>query len=119
MEKQGQVEEEDNLINHVSKPSFYQNILTVSNPDSILVLVNKNYALSSDYEPSDLVLPNVLSIDHNQNHTIYLRKEAATHLEKLFEAAKNEADLILLARSGYRSYQTQLSLYDRYVQPNR
>lgn len=118
LEKQGQVEEEDNLINHVSKPSFYQNILTVSNPDSILVLVNKNYALSSDYEPSDLVLANVLSIDHNQNHTIYLRKEAATHLEKLFESAKNEAGLILLARSGYRSYQTQLSLYDRYVQQN-
>ena len=110
--------EENHLLDKVSSPSFYQNILTVSNPDSILVLVNKNYALHSDYEPNDLVLPNVLALDHKQNQNIYLRKEAAIHLEELFEAAQNEAGITLLARSGYRSYETQLSLYDRYVSQN-
>ena len=116
-QKQEQVEEK-HPINYVSKPMFYQNVITVSNPDSMLVLVNKNYALSEDYEPSDLVLPNVLSTDYNQNQNIYLRKEAAIHLEQLFYAAQNEAGLTLLARSGYRSYQTQISLYDRYVSQN-
>lgn len=116
-QKQEQVEEK-HPINYVSKPTFYQNVITVSNPDSMLVLVNKNYALSEDYEPSDLVLPNVLSTDYNQNQNIYLRKEAAMYLEQLFYAAQNEAGLTLLARSGYRSYQTQISLYDRYVSQN-
>ena len=116
-QRQEQVEEK-HPINYVSKPTFYQNVITVSNPDSMLVLVNKNYALSEDYEPSDLVLPNVLSTDYNQNQNIYLRKEAAIHLEQLFYAAQNEAGLTLLARSGYRSYQTQISLYDRYVSQN-
>ena len=110
--------EEKHPINYVSKPTFYQNVIAVSNPDSMLVLVNKNYALNEDYEPSDLVLPNVLSTDYNQNQNIYLRKEAAIHLEQLFYAAQNEAGLTLLARSGYRSYQTQISLYDRYVSQN-
>ena len=116
-QKQEQVEEK-HPINYVSKPMFYQNVITVSNPDSMLVLVNKNYALSEDYEPSDLVLPNVLSTGYNPNQNIYLRKEAAIHLEQLFYAAQNEAGLTLLARSGYRSYQTQISLYDRYVSQN-
>ena len=116
-QKQEQVEEKY-PINYVSKPTFYQNVITVSNPDSMLVLVNKNYALSEDYEPSDLVLPNVLSTGYNPNQNIYLRKEAAIHLEQLFYAAQNEAGLTLLARSGYRSYQTQISLYDRYVSQN-
>ena len=116
-QKQEQVEEK-HPINYVSKPTFYQNVIAVSNPDSMLVLVNKNYALNEDYEPSDLVLPNVLSTGYNPNQNIYLRKEAAIHLEQLFYAAQNEAGLTLLARSGYRSYQTQISLYDRYVSQN-
>ena len=77
--------------------SFYENIITVSNGDSNLVLVNKNYALHSDYEPNDLVLPNVLALDHKQNQNIYLRKEAAIHLEELFSAAEQEAGIIFIS----------------------
>lgn len=98
--------------------SFYENVITVSNGDSKLVLVNKNYALDSSYAPSDLVLPNVLALGHEQNKTIYLREEASQHLEQLFSAAEQEAGLIFLARSGYRSYETQVSLYQRYVYQN-
>ena len=98
--------------------SFYENVITVSNGDSKLVLVNKNYALDSSYAPSDLVLPNVLALGHEQNKTIYLREEASQHLEQLFSAAEQEAGLIFLARSGYRSYETQVSLYQRYVDQN-
>lgn len=98
-----------------SPTSFYKDIVTVSDGDSKLVLVNKNYALDSSYTPTDLVLPNVLAIGHQQNTNIYLRQEAAHQLEQLFSIAEKEAGLIFLARSGYRSYETQVSLYQRYV----
>lgn len=98
-----------------SPSSFYKDIVTVSDGDSKLVLVNKNYALDSNYAPIDLVIPNVLTLGHQQNTSIYLRQEAAQQLEQLFSIAEKEAGLIFLARSGYRSYETQVSLYQRYV----
>lgn len=110
--------EQESLVNESDEEevetSFYENVSTVSNANSELVLVNKNHALDSSYVPNDLVLLNVLGLGRKQNTTIYLRKEAATQLEKLFSAAKQEKSLVLLARSGYRSYQTQEELYRRY-----
>ena len=109
--------EQENLVNESDEevePSFYENIMTVSNANSQLVLINKNHALDSNYVPSDLVLLNVLGLGRKQNTTIYLRQEAAAQLEKLFNAAKQEQSLVLLARSGYRSYKTQEELYQRY-----
>ena len=58
--------------------SFYENIMTVSNPNSELVLVNKNHALDSKYVPSDLVLLDVLGLGRKQNTTIYLRKRGCS-----------------------------------------
>lgn len=114
--------EEEQLAQQQAKldleSSFYENVITVSNGDSKLVLVNKNYALDSSYAPSDLVLPNVLELGNKQNTTVYLREEASQHLEQLFNVAEQEAGLIFLARSGYRSYETQVSLYQRYVEQN-
>lgn len=52
------------------KPGFYENIVTVADGDATLVLVNKNYALDSNYEPYDLVLPNVLTVGGNRNQSI-------------------------------------------------
>ena len=95
---------------------FYENIVEVENPDSLRVLVNKNYRLPADYEPDDLVLLEVpLYNDDVTNEGNYLRKEAADALKALFLAAKKEG-YDLIARSGYRSYATQVALYDRYVE---
>ena len=94
---------------------FYQKIKVVENASDLLVLVNKNYQLPEDYAPKDLVLPNVNFASNPENN--YLRQEAALALEEMFQAASNEG-YKLLARSGYRSYQTQVSLYDRYVAAN-
>lgn len=111
-----QEKEEELLIEDKEiEEEFYENIREVSNINSMQVLVNKNYALDSSYIPNDLVIVNVLGLGGKQNTTIYLCKEAATQLEKLFSAAKQEKSLVLLARSGYRSYQTQEELYQRYV----
>lgn len=98
------------------KTNFYKSIVDVKNPENILVLVNKNYKLNSTYVPNDLVYLNVplYRADIN-NEANYLRKVAADALTSLFNAAKNEKGYKLIARSGYRSYKTQMNLYNNYV----
>ena len=103
-------------LNEDSVPAFYQDIIQVENPDSLSVLVNKNYSLPEDYEPDDLVFLEVPLYNNDKNNEAnYLRKEAADALKELFTAAKKEG-YELIARSGYRSYATQASLYERYVE---
>lgn len=79
----------------------------IQNPENPLVLVNKQFALPSDYTPPDLVRPAVpFSFGNQDIEKSYMRKEAAAALEKLFAGA--EADKIyLFAVSGYRSYNRQ------------
>lgn len=76
-----------------------------------LFLVNRDYVLSSDYVPNDLVKPNV----QMSNSNITMRKEAAAALEQLFQAAKEEMGYTLVAVSGYRSYGQQASIFERKV----
>ncbi|MBM7647893.1 D-alanyl-D-alanine carboxypeptidase [Bacillus ectoiniformans] len=79
----------------------------ITNPENVMALVNKQYALASQYAPADLVRPNVtFSFGDEDIEKSYMRKEAAQALEKLFAAAKQE-DVHLFAVSGYRSYSRQ------------
>lgn len=83
----------------------------IQNPLNVLALVNKEYALPNDYIPEDLVRPSVpYSFGDLDIEKSYLRKEAAEHLEKLFEQAKIEG-IDLFAVSGYRSYERQVGLF--------
>ncbi|HAX73169.1 MAG TPA: D-alanyl-D-alanine carboxypeptidase [Firmicutes bacterium] len=102
------------------KTNFYGDIVTLTNPESTLALVNKNYALPTDYEPTDLVyLENIsLYAPGRNNEANYLRAIAAEALTEMFEVAKQEQGYTLIARSGYRSYETQVGLYSHYVQTN-
>lgn len=89
--------------------------ILVENPENIDVIVNKKRHLPENYVPEDLVpltdVPTVLSNPEvNQ-----LRKVAYEALKDLFTAAKEEG-YELHARSGYRSYYTQASLYASYVE---
>ncbi|WKY47473.1 D-alanyl-D-alanine carboxypeptidase family protein [Eubacteriaceae bacterium ES3] len=83
-----------------SRPANMEQELT-----SMTRLVNKNHSIPASYEPSDLV---VLSLPSTR--TTMMRAEAAAALGNLFAAAKNSG-LTLYCCSGYRSYQTQASLY--------
>jgi len=88
----------------------------IKNPDNILVLVNKKYALPSNYIPADLVRPNVeFYFGSQQLEQAYMRKEAARALEEMFAAARSEG-IRLLGVSGYRSYARQEVLYQREVE---
>ena len=79
-------------------------------PDSITVLVNKQYTLDENYEPMDLVVPNIKFSFSAYDPKMQLRQEAATAIENLFNAAKQEG-LQLAGVSGYRSYKRQFQIY--------
>ncbi len=82
----------------------------VQNLDDLLIVANKERNLPEDYEPKDLVTPNVPFPFKEDLPKKKLRKEAALSLEMLFKAAE-ENGLELLAQSGYRSYDTQVSIF--------
>lgn len=86
----------------------------VTNPESVSVLVNKQYALPSSYEPKDLVYPNVPFTFKEQLEKRKMRKEAAQALEKLFDGAKKDG-IALAGVSAYRSYATQKTVFNNYV----
>ncbi len=110
--KQETIQEENMLKDTTFKDEEGRNI--IKNPDDILVLVNKERNLPSDYEPEDLTIPEVpFSFDEDLEKR-YLRKEAAEKLSLLFQGAK-EDDLELFAVSGYRSFNTQESIFNNKV----
>ena len=76
-----------------------------------LFLVNREYAITADYVPGDLVKPNVEGGGENT----MLRAEAADALERMFLAAKEEEGYRLIAVSGYRSYGRQASIHQRKI----
>ncbi|MDD6683728.1 MAG: M15 family metallopeptidase [Clostridiales bacterium] len=76
-----------------------------------LFLVNRDYALASDYVPNDLTRPDVQMTSSN----IKMRSEAAAALEEMFQAAKDEMGYTLVAVSGYRSYGQQSAIFERKV----
>jgi len=86
----------------------------VAQPASISVLVNKQNSLPSDYEPADLVYPDVPFVFKEKIEKRKMRKEAAGALEKLFAGAKKDG-INLAGVSAYRSYATQKSVFQRYV----
>ncbi|WP_339277852.1 M15 family metallopeptidase [Paenibacillus sp. FSL W8-0426] len=85
---------------------------TVTNLTSTVVLVNKNRNLPASYEPKDLVVPNIPFSFSGSSPKKQMRKAAATALEKLFAAAKKDG-IDIKAVSGYRSYATQKSIFER------
>jgi len=75
-----------------------------------LYLVNRTFQLAKDYVPPDLVKPDV----RVTSGSLTLRQEAAVALEALFLAAKEQGHN-LVAVSGYRSYDSQNTIYRRKV----
>lgn len=78
------------------------------------ILVNKQNSLSTDYIPSNLVIPNVTFQSPGNIQKNYMEKTAAKALEEMFAAAKAQG-IRLVAVSGYRSYSRQSVLYKNAV----
>ena len=85
-------------------------VMPHQDPTDILILVNKQNRAPA--VPVTLVKPDVTPTRESVAENIYMRPEAASALEALFEGAA-EAGLTLYATSGYRSYSTQKAIFDR------
>ena len=81
---------------------FYSEISTVAEPESISVLVNKNFILPRDYEPDDLV---------SLGGGYRLRAEAAERLSTM-RTDMNNLGYRIYVMSAYRTYQSQLYKYN-------
>ena len=80
-------------------------------PEKIEVLIKKGFRLSKDYEPKELVTPNIpIAPDCNNKK---LRKDAAEALEDMYQDALKKGYHLVL-NSGYRSYESQLEIYEEY-----
>jgi len=93
------------LANANVDKGFYNEIVTVSDPDCISVLVNKNFALPNGYVPDDLV-----SIGGNHR----MRKEAAEQFEKMWDEMYRLGYRVFVM-STYRTNQSQAGRYDNAV----
>ncbi|HLS67305.1 MAG TPA: D-alanyl-D-alanine carboxypeptidase family protein [Pseudogracilibacillus sp.] len=82
----------------------------IENPYEVLALVNKSYALPGDYEPNDLVVPDVRFPFTEDDPKKQLREQAARALENMFAQAEEDG-IILYAQSGYRSYDRQDAIF--------
>ncbi|WMT40739.1 D-alanyl-D-alanine carboxypeptidase family protein [Paenibacillus sp. D2_2] len=96
---------------HVTEPDK----AAASDVNSVAVLVNKEFGLPDDYNPSDLVYPNVRFTFKEKIEKRMMRSEAAKALENLFDGAEKDG-IYLAGVSGYRSHKTQTALFNRYVQ---
>lgn len=113
--------QESTLVNKTNQTAssagqktFDKNQYSTTDPTSIWVVVNKTHPLAPiNYEPADLVAPNV-PLRYSGNETMRLQKTAATAVEQLFGAAKSQ-NINLMIASGYRSYSNQASVYSGYV----
>ena len=89
-------------------------IATISDADSVMVLVNKINKLPEDYTPANLVYPNVKFTFNERIEKRMMVKEAADALEDLFKASDKDG-LPLAGVSAYRSHSRQKQLFESYV----
>lgn len=96
--------------------TYPSNIKSVKrNGDDLLVHVNKEYKLPSTYAPGDLVKASNSGIRNGSN--FYVRNILINDLRDLVNASKADGiDLSIV--SGYRSYATQVTTYNYWVQYN-
>ena len=88
----------------------YTETKEVTNPNDLLVLVNKFNYLPSDYKPNDLgYLPGAYG------NNVPMREIIIEPFKKLQEAAKEEIGINLMPTTAYRDYNFQKTLYNNYV----
>lgn len=82
---------------------------TIEDPANMLVLIKNGFSVPSDYVPSDLRDVNI----PYESEVGQLRDEAATALENMYKDGLKKGYSIAI-KSSYRSYETQLAVYNEY-----
>lgn len=96
---------------NLDKTKYEDTIKTNINDDNLMI-VNKYYYLTEEYKPNDLI---TLTAKYNTGINSKMRKEAANHFMEMSDAATLD-NITIKNASGYRSYNYQVNLYDKYVQ---
>lgn len=96
-------------------PQFDKTKLSLTDPNSLWVVASKPRALNPiNYAPADLVTPKVALRGSAAFEEMKLRAEAAGALEAMVTGG-TAAGVNLKLASGYRSYKTQVSVYNNEV----
>ncbi len=90
----------------------YKDTIATNLQDNNLMLVNKYYYLTEDYEPDDLI---TLNAKYNTGINSQMRKEAANAFMEMSDAATLD-NIIIKNASAYRTYKYQTTLYNNYVE---
>lgn len=96
--------------NRIESTGNFRDITNKNNSSQNLILVNKSNSLSRNYQPDDLVIPNIRFDNIADDMVQYVRYDAAIALEELFQSAESQG-INLIAVSGYRSYSYQDNVY--------
>ena len=90
---------------------YYQDMIPTDMEKDTLMLVNKYNYLSSSYDPNDL---ETIDANYSKGVNNKLRHVAKVAFEKMAASAKLE-NIIIFNLSAYRSYQSQVTIYNRSV----
>lgn len=90
---------------------YYKDTEVSVNINRNALIVNKHYYIDENFIPADLV---TLSIQYAAQDR-QLQSEAADALKVICDALQNETGLRMYASSAYRSYQTQVDIYNSYL----
>jgi D-alanyl-D-alanine carboxypeptidase len=89
-------------------------IPVVAKPDDLTVLINKQNKLPVNFVPKNLMNSGITFPFTNSTEKQKLRKEAAYDIQRLVRDAK-KSGYTIVGISGYRSFETQVSLFEDYV----
>ncbi|MDR1215586.1 MAG: M15 family metallopeptidase [Treponema sp.] len=106
----------DTIMQEVGKDSaFFDALALATAGDPFLhFLVDKTHSLPKEYEPDDLVPLRGGGAYRINRNDLRLRREVAESLEQMAVAASSEG-VVLVASSTYRSYDYQVTVYNRIV----
>ncbi len=102
-----------NAQSQVSQSSTAESFPT-DEASSLWVVVNKGRILPAGYVPANLVTPSAAVASNTTIDEPMLRADTAKAMEVMFAAAAKD-NISLMITSGYRSYNTQTTVYNYYV----
>lgn len=109
------VKPDDIKPSNQSQSGFDSKAFSLNEASSIWVIVNKQRPLTpQNYVPADLVIPELAKRPNITEDEQQIRSEPADELKRMFDAASAD-NVRLTIQSGYRSYNFQENLYNRYV----
>ena len=88
--------------------------LEEENEDLNLILVNKKNELDSNYEPKNMIKPNIPFLEGCSDEDMHMVEGAGKAIEALFKGAKEDG-IEFIGTSAYRSYKSQKKVYNQNV----